>query len=283
MSLTVKEALQRASFQLQLAKLAEPRRESEVLLCAVLQQTRAWLYAHGEAEIPPAAADLFGQWLQRRSKGEPYAYLCGEKEFMGLPFTVTPSVLIPRPETEVLVETVLGELKKVKQPHLLELGTGSGAIAVSLAIYLPQATITAVDISAAALAVARSNAERHQVGSRLRFLLGDLYAPVAHEEYTAVVSNPPYVPSADILRLADTVKAYEPRLALDGGTDGLNFYRRLTAELTMLSAAPPLLAMEVGLGQAAAVAELCHSAGYGQVAQIADLAGIPRVILAKLI
>jgi release factor glutamine methyltransferase len=199
---------------------------------------------------------------------------------MGLSFTVTPSVLIPRPETELLVEAVLAELRQEQAPCLLDLGTGSGAIAVSLAVFLPQAQVTAVDLSAAALAVARENARRHQVASRLRFLQGDLYAPVAGEEFTAVISNPPYIPAAEISRLAATVKDYEPLLALDGGPDGLAFYRRLTRELTLLAAPPSLLALEVGAGQAAAVRQLCLQAGCQAVRQLPDLAGIPRVILA---
>ena len=280
MSLTVREALQRASFQLRQGQLEQPRREAEALLCAALQQSRAWLYAHGEAVLPAAAAALFDSWVQRRLQGEPYAYICGEREFMGLSFTVTPSVLIPRPETELLVEAVLAELRQEQAPRLLDLGTGSGAIAVSLAVFLPQAQVTAVDLSAAALAVARENARRHQVASRLRFLQGDLYAPVAGEEFTAVISNPPYIPAAEISRLAATVKDYEPLLALDGGPDGLAFYRRLTRELTLLAAPPSLLALEVGAGQAAAVRQLCLQAGCQAVRQLPDLAGIPRVILA---
>ncbi|MCR3921524.1 MAG: peptide chain release factor N(5)-glutamine methyltransferase [Firmicutes bacterium] len=281
MSLTIQEALQRASFQLRQTSLAQPRREAEALLCAAIGKSLAWVYAHGEEIMPDKAVDIFTRWVQRRGSGEPYAYLCGEREFLGLPFTVTPAVLIPRPETELLVEAVVQQLQNIKSPRILDVGVGSGAIAVSLATLLPQATITAVDIDPAALSVAAQNAKRHQVDARIRFLQGDLYAPVASEEFTAVVSNPPYIPTAEIVRLDATVKDYEPRRALDGGPDGLTFYRRLAGELSTLAAPPSLLAFEIGEGQGSAIINLCHSVGYKNTCQISDLAGIARIILAE--
>ncbi|NLZ93280.1 MAG: peptide chain release factor N(5)-glutamine methyltransferase [Firmicutes bacterium] len=278
----VKEALQRASLQLQGAGITAARREAEILLSAVLKKTRAWLYAHDEEIIESETYVLFQQWVERRAQGEPFAYLCGEREFMGLPFVVTPAVLIPRPETEILVEAVVQELQGWHNVKLLEVGVGSGAIAISLATLLPYARITAVDISPAALAVAAFNSERLQVAERLSFLAGDLYAPVRGQKFTAVISNPPYISAAEYLMLDKSVKNYEPRVALDGGPDGLTFYRRLSAELKQLAAPPQLLALEVGQGQAAAVSTLCREAGYQKIKQIPDLAGIPRVVLAKL-
>jgi len=280
--ITVKEALQRASFQLREAGITAPRREAEILLAAILEKSRAWLYAHADEILGNAAYLQFRQWVKRRAEGEPYAYLCGEREFMGLPFLVTPAVLIPRPETEILVEAVAEELRECPNPKLLEIGAGSGAIAVTLATLLPQAEIVAVDISTAALEVAALNAERLRVGKRLRLLPGDLYAPVRGQKFTAVISNPPYIPTKDLTNLTKDVKDYEPQVALDGGPDGLAFYRRLTVELKELAAAPRFLALEVGQGQAASVSALCHHAGYQKIKKIPDLAGIPRVILAKL-
>lgn len=280
MSLTIKEALQRASLQLREAGLPQPRREAEALLVAATGNALAWLYAHGE-ELLHEEKRYF-DWVQRRGRGEPYAYLAGEREFMGLPFHVTPDVLIPRPETELLAEETARAYAGQKAPRILEIGTGSGAVAVTLAVLLPHARITAVDFSAAALAVAEKNAARHGVLERIQLLQGDLYAPVAGQAFDAVVSNPPYIPSAQVRQLDITVKNFEPHLALDGGPDGCTFYRRLVNELPLLAAPPALLAFEVGMDQAKQVRSLCRGAGYKKTCQVQDLAGIPRVILATI-
>ena len=281
MSGTIKEALRRASFCLQQAGCENPSGEAEALLTASLGVTRAWLYAHGEEKPEEAELKRYFAWVARRVTGEPYAYLVGEKEFMSLSFLVNPAVLIPRPETELLVETAIRELKDRKNLRILDVGTGSGAVAVSLAVLLPQSEVVAVDISPAALIVAAQNAARHNVTNRTRFLAGDLYAPVSGESFDAIVSNPPYISSTDIDALQRDVKDFEPRLALSGGLDGLNFYRRLTAELTVLAAPPAVLLFEVGYRQAEAVADLCRAAGYYNTSQFNDLAGIPRILLAK--
>jgi release factor glutamine methyltransferase len=242
----------------------------------------SFLYAHGEYELTAGENDCYLEWIRRRAGGEPYAYITGQREFMGLDFYVTPDVLIPRPETELLVETVVKELTGIPSPRLLEIGAGSGAIAVTLAVHLHAATITACDLSPSALKVAAQNISRHNVQDRVRLLCGDLYAPVAGKKtFDAVVSNPPYIPSQEIALLDPVVRDFEPRAALDGGTDGLAFYKRLTGELHLLAHKPKLLAFEVGAGQADAVASLCRRAGYTTTRQITDLAGIPRIILAR--
>ena len=282
MSITIKEALQRASFLLQTAGLEQPRREAQILLTAIINQPLAWLYAHDQESLSVAEWERYQEWLTRRAQGEPFAYLVGEKEFMGLSFTVTPQVLIPRPETEFLVEVTVDLLREIKNPRILEVGVGSGAVAISLAVLLPEAQVTAVDYSAEALAVANSNATRHGVAKRIRLLQGDLYTPVRGESFDAVVSNPPYIPAAEIAQLQRDVKDFEPHLALDGGADGLDFYRRLTGELHTLSTIPKLLAFEVGDNQADAVTGLCQSAGYKNTRQILDLAGISRIIVGQL-
>lgn len=281
MSITIKEALQKASFLLKDAGFAEPRREAVALLAACLEKPLVYLYAHdGEAMDSEASANYF-QWIDRRAQGEPYAYLTGEREFMGLPFCVTPAVLIPRPETEFLVEAVVKELTWLPTPRILEIGVGSGAVAITLAQLLPDAHITAVDLSAEALAVARRNTVRHHVEHRVRLLCGDLYAPVSGETFDAIVSNPPYIPASDIPFLQQDVKNYEPHLALDGGPDGLSIYRRLTAELNVLAQPPILIAFEIGAGQAQSVTHLLHAANYKKTRQVPDLAGIPRILLAQ--
>ncbi len=281
MSSTIKEALRRASFCLKQAGCGNPNGEAEALLTASLGVTRAWLYAHGEEK--PEAAELkhYFALVARRAASEPYAYLAGEKEFMSLSFLVTPAVLIPRPETELLVETAVRELKGRENLRILDVGTGSGAVAVSIAVFLPESEVVAVDISPAALNVAMQNAARHNVTDRVRFLAGDLYAPVSRERFDVVVSNPPYISLTEIETLERDVKDYEPRLALNGGSDGLDFYRRLTAELAVLAAPPALLLFEVGCRQSEAVADLCSAAGYKNISLFNDLAGIPRIVLAK--
>ncbi|MDW7651924.1 MAG: peptide chain release factor N(5)-glutamine methyltransferase [Bacillota bacterium] len=283
MSIEIKEALRRASFCLRRAGFDQPRREAEALMVSCLGVSLAWIYAHDDEKPPQETLTRFFALVDRRIAGEPYAYLAGEKEFMGLPFTVTPDVLIPRPETELLVEEARRALGKSKKPRILDVGVGSGAVAVTLAVLLPEAVVTAVDISGKALAVAAKNAAHHGVADRVRLFAGDLYRPVAGEAFDAVISNPPYIPTAEIAGLQREVRGHEPHLALDGGADGLDIYRRLTAELTVLASPPPLLAFEVGYNQADVVAELCRSAGYKKNRQINDLAGIARVVLAELL
>ncbi|MBS4030341.1 MAG: peptide chain release factor N(5)-glutamine methyltransferase [Clostridiales bacterium] len=282
MSVTIKEALLRASFLLREAGVENPRREAEALLCAGTGFPLAHIYAHGEETLTEELHTRYLDWITRRAGEEPFAYICGEREFMGLPFRVTPDVLIPRPETEFLVEATVAALAPYSQPHILEVGTGSGAVAVMLAVLLPGAQVTSVDTSLPAITVAADNAARHGVADRVRLLTGDIYAPAAAEEihFTAVVSNPPYIPTAEIDGLAPGVKEHEPLQALDGGPDGLTFYRRLTRELVLLSHLPDILAFEVGAGQAHSVIQLCHTAGYKKTRQVKDLAGIERVITA---
>jgi release factor glutamine methyltransferase len=283
MSVQVKEALALATRQLREAGQAAPRREAELLLAARTGRSLAYLYAHGEELLTREGAAGYREWVARRCRGEPYAYLCGEREFMGLPFSVTPDCLIPRPETELLAEAVAAELADTTAPEILEIGTGSGAVAVALAVLLPAARITATDVSATALSVAAGNAARHGVGERTVFLTGDLYAPLAGNTacFTALVCNPPYIPSAELAGLSREIVDYEPLSALDGGADGLHYYRRLTGELPALSAKPALMALEVGLGQAGAVSALCRRVGYREVSLLRDLAGIERVVLAR--
>ena len=189
-------------------------------------------------------------------------------------------VLIPRPETEHLVEKVLEIAANLEQARIVDVGTGSGAIAIALAHKLPAAHMTAVDVSAAALAVARGNAERNRVAERIRFLEGDLLAPVTGERFEIVVSNPPYVAESDRASLAVEVRDYEPALALFAG-NGLDVYRRLIPGARAVIAPGGLLAVEIGYGQDSAVAALLADSGFEQIEFTADLRGIPRVVSAR--
>jgi release factor glutamine methyltransferase len=200
-------------------------------------------------------------------------------EFYGLPFRVTPDVLIPRPETEHLVEKVIELAARFEQPRIVDVGTGSGAIAVALAQKLPHAQIAATEISSRALAIARENAKRN--GVDLGFLSGDLLAPVAGERFEIIVSNPPYVPEADRATLSVEVREYEPALALFAGDDGLDVYRRLIPAAFDALVPGGFVALEVGYGQSEAVTELLARVGFEQIEFVPDLQGIPRVACAR--
>ncbi len=246
----------------------------------LLRRDRAWLIAHSGDEIG------FDQWkpyyelLQRRYRGEPIQYIIGESEFYGLPFRVTPDVLIPRPETEHLVEKALGLASAFAQPRIVDVGTGSGSIAVALAHNLAEARITAVDVSVAALVIALENAERNGASARVRFLLSDLLAQVVGEQFEIIVSNPPYVSAADRESLPVEVRDHEPAMALFAGDDGLDIYRRLIPQAFASLVSGGFLVLEIGYGQWEPIAALLTEAGFVQIEFVPDLRGIPRVAVA---
>ena len=247
------------------------RRDAETLLLHVLRKDRPWLMAHSSEE--PAEAARFADLLARRLRGEPIQYITGEQEFYGLPFRVTPDVLIPRPETEHLIEKALALVTGFANPRIVDVGTGSGAIAVALAHDLPHAQITALDISRPSLEIARENAERNRVARRIRFLQSDLLASVADERFDLVVSNPPYVPTADRDSLSVEVREHEPALALFAGDDGLDVYGRLIPTAFSALEAGGFLALEIGYGQSDAVAACAaqrHSLADGAFQRRAD-------------
>jgi len=252
------------------------RRDAETLLLHVLRKDRPWLMAHSSEE--PAEAARFADLLARRLRGEPIQYITGEQEFYGLPFRVTPDVLIPRPETEHLIEKALALVTGLANPRIVDVGTGSGAIAVALAHDLPHAQITALDISRPSLEIARENAERNRVARRIRFLQSDLLASVAEERFDLVVSNPPYVPTADRDSLSVEVREHEPALALFAGDDGLDVYGRLIPTAFSALEAGGFLALEIGYGQSDAVAALLTNSGFGRIEIMPDLQGIARVV-----
>ncbi len=256
-------------------------RDAELLFLHVMGKDKAWLLSYWHEEIGWDCKDAYDKLLERRYRGEPIQYLVGETEFYGLPFKVTRDVLIPRPETEHLVEKVLALAKGFEPVRVVDVGTGSGAIAVTIAHHLRKAEVTALDLSGAALAVARENAEHNGVGEGIRFLEGDLLAPVAGESFDIVVSNPPYVPNTDRALIAVEVREFEPPLALFAGEDGLDVYRRLIPEAFAALVPGGFLALEMGFSQAENVRTLLSGAGFAGVEFIADLQGIPRVASAQ--
>jgi release factor glutamine methyltransferase len=257
------------------------RQDAETLVRSVLGKDKSWLIAHADDELPGGAVGSLAERIERRSFGEPIQYILGETEFYGLPFRLTRDVLIPRPETELVVERALELGSGFSKPRIVDVGAGSGAIAVALARNVPQAAIAATDTSAAALQVARVNAKRNGVLERVRFLEGDLLEPVAGERIDQVVSNPPYVAESDRGSLAVEVRDFEPAQALFAGEDGLAVYRRLIPAAHAALAAGGWVVLEIGCGQEASVRALLNGAGFEAIEFAADLRGIARVASAR--
>jgi release factor glutamine methyltransferase len=265
------------------------RRDAETLLLHLIGKDRAWLMAHDDEEFGGCKAIQYAALLDRRYQGEPIQYITGEAEFFGLPMRVTPDVLIPRPETEHLVEKALSLAQSFSAPRIADLGTGSGAIAIALAHALPHANLTATDISAAALAIAKANAERNGVAGRIHFMQADLLKPLeplagnvdAPAHFDIIVSNPPYIPATDRPSLSVEVRDYEPALALFAGDDGLAICRRLIPVAFAALSTNGRLALEIGFGQADPIASLLANAGFRNIAFTPDLQGIPRVASAQ--
>jgi release factor glutamine methyltransferase len=254
------------------------RPDAETLLLHLLGKNKAWLLAHWDAEVPVELVSRFTDLVDRRLRGEPIQHIIGEQEFYSLPFRVTGDVLIPRPETELLVEKVIEQAAHLTRPRIVDVGTGSGAIAIALAHHLPHATVTAIDISAPALAIARENAKCN--GVELRLLQGDLLECVASEAFDIVASNPPYVAGADRDALSIEVRDYEPEMALFAGEDGLAIYSRLIPAAFKALGQGGLLALECGYGQSEAVTTLLNAASFQRIEIFPDLQGIPRVAFA---
>lgn len=244
-----------------------------MFLCRLLGIGAAQVAAYPERGLSAEQSALYTDWLERRAAGEPMAYILGEREFYGRRFRVSPAVLIPRPETELIVDLVRERVQPGQAPRILDLGTGSGALAVTLALEIQDAQVTAVDLSPSALAVARDNAER--LGAAVRFIASDWFAAVDATGFDFIVSNPPYIADDDP-HLNDGDVRFEPRTALASGPVGLDDLRRITLEAPAFLAPGGWLLMEHGYDQAAMVRDLLVSSGFQEVASALDLAGIER-------
>lgn len=251
--------------------------DARLLLQHLLAVSAAWLMAHDDTALSVTQLSRFDDLVTRRERGEPIAYLTGEREFFGRTFAVSPAVLIPRHETELLVEQALRLTQDVHQPRLADLGTGSGCIAISLALERPEAFVVAVEASAAALDVARGNAEH--LGARVEFRLGSWCDPL-DGAFDAIVSNPPYVVEGDPHLVQGDVR-FEPRSALTAGVDGLDDIRRIAAEAWPRLRPGGWLLLEHGYDQAAAVAEILERCGFCDIQHCMDLAGILRITLGR--
>ena len=260
--------------------IESPRLDAEVLLSHILGRERIYLYVHFDEPLEPAELARYREAIKQRVQRVPIAYIIGEKEFMGLTFKVTEDTLVPRPDTEILVQAAIERLRaRGDAPRFADIGTGTGAICLSVLHFLPKAQADTVDISPAARAVAEENAAALGASDRITFHTGDLLAPLAGQCYDAILSNPPYIPDGDIAALAPEVRLKEPHTALAGGKDGLDFYRRLMADAPALLKDGGFLAVEVGIHQAAPVAALAVPS-FSRTEILKDYAGIERVVIA---
>jgi release factor glutamine methyltransferase len=281
--MTIREALSKGTAILKEANIEAPAAEAGVLLCHMLKKDKVYLFAYGEDGLEPVREEEYFRSIGQRVQSIPLQYITGHQEFMSLDFFVNPAVLIPRQDTEILVEAVLEHAKKLKDGtvEILDIGTGSGCIAISLAYYLSSAQVTAVDISKAALEVAGENAVKNRVLEKITFMESDVFDQIPEgKRFDVIVSNPPYIPAADISGLQPEVKHHEPRTALDGGQDGLDFYRRIADGAVEWLKPGGLLALEVGYDQAKAVSRLLESR-YTGIGIVRDLSGIERVVTGR--
>ncbi|HVP63792.1 MAG TPA: peptide chain release factor N(5)-glutamine methyltransferase [candidate division Zixibacteria bacterium] len=279
--MTLKQALAQAVETLTRNDVGSPRMNAEVLLMFVLNCDRAYLYAHSERELSEAEATRYDECIARRSSGIPSQYITGHQEFWGLDLIVSPAVLIPRPETEHIIEVVLELLKQhpVERPRIVDVGTGSGAIALALAQSIPSADVLAVDLSREALDLAQANAARLQL-ERVRFAQSDVLTNVDLDaSFDFVVSNPPYVALSEADKVQDVVKKFEPKMAVFAGEHGLDVIQKLIPQSRAALKPGGWIVMEIGFSMSEAVMALLSE--WNDVHAVPDLAGIPRVIVAR--
>ncbi|SHJ65261.1 peptide chain release factor N(5)-glutamine methyltransferase [Paramaledivibacter caminithermalis] len=284
--ITIHKALQEARDKLE-NKTATPLLDAQVILCHVLKVDKLYLIMHKERILTKEEVYEYNEMIKKRLCGVPVQYIIGKQEFMGLDFHVEEGVLIPRPDTEILVEKVLNSIDKDDKYNIVDIGTGSGAITISLAKYMEGSHVYSIDISKKALDIAAKNAESHGVLSRITFLNGSLFKPLndigVEGQIDILVSNPPYIPTADIENLQIEVSKFEPKLALDGGEDGLDFYREIINTAPKYVRSGGLIALEVGHDQARRVIELMkEKKGYVDIEITKDLSGIERVVSAGI-
>jgi release factor glutamine methyltransferase len=287
MDRAVHQALHRASDHLNSAGVDQASLDAELLLAEVMQERREQLHAYPERKLPQEVYSQFWEWVKRRAAREPVAYILGRKEFWSLEFEVSPAVLIPRPETELMVESVLEWQNSRSDPdslRILDLGTGPGTLAVTLAHEIPQARVTAVDCSPMALQTALKNAQTHGVVNRVDFVEGDILGDwnfLKTGQWDVVLANPPYISTQDFPGLIPDVSHYEPRLALDGGSDGLDFYRRIVPEASTRLGEGGVLVLEVGDTQATAVLQEVERCGEYEMENVKpDYSGRDRLVWA---
>ncbi len=280
---SLKSLILDAGSALEIAGIENPVREAYLLMGFALDREMAFLRGHPEFMPNNSEVSRFEDAVDRRSKHVPFQHIVGSQEFFGLDFEVTPDVLVPRPETELLVETAIAFYKDSAHLSICEIGAGSGCIAISLLKLLPAATVVAVDISAAAIAVARRNADKHNVLSRLDFVVSDCFAALQNKgSFDLIVSNPPYIPFADIDGLQPEVRDHDPLIALTDKHDGLSITRRICKEAPVYLRGGGRLLLEIGIGQADEVLEFFDPTLWADVTIEQDLQSISRIVAAEL-
>ena len=276
------EAIKKASGILN--NSTSPQLDSEVILSSLLKVDRIYLYINRDIPLAPDIETEFFKRIKRRYEGEPVQYITGVQEFMSLEFNVRYGVLIPRPDTEVLVETVLDKIKTVKNPVIIDVGCGSGAISVSIANYKKDAFLYALDIMDIPLVTTLLNAKKHMVEDRIKIIKSDMLESMDNSSFhniDVIVSNPPYIKENEIKRLQREVKDYEPDAALNGGEDGLKYYRILAHDSLKFLKCGGIIALEIGYNQKNDVSNLLKTNGYININCKCDLSGLDRVITAQ--
>ena len=283
--LTVLDSINLSTEYLKKKGIDSPRINAELLLAHILKCKRLQLYLSYDRPLKENEVILYRELLKRRCNFEPLQYITGSVEFYGLEFRVTPAVLIPRPETELLVETVINEYREKKFAKILDIGAGSGNISVALAKFLPEASIVAIDISEDALLIARENAKHNNTADRIQFLKHDILADMAlaDNNFDVIVSNPPYVTLNDYANLDNELKNYEPTIALTDQADGLSFYRVITSKAVNYLKNNGKLFFEIGHCHSHQVEELLSSNNFKNIRIIKDYQNIDRVMIGELL
>lgn len=278
---TISDHLKNGFETLSRAGIGDPQREASSLLELALGRNKVFLIAHPEYEPTTGEEERYNTMLERRAAREPFQYIAGKQEFYGLDFIVTPDVLIPRPETEMLVERAIGVLKSAS-PRFFEIGVGSGCISVSILKNVPASTAVAGDISDSALRVAAENARRHDVADRLDLVSSDVFSGIPSGEFDLLVTNPPYIPQSDLAALQTEVLDHEPHSALTDGGDGLSIISQIISRAPKFLKPNGILLMEIGIEQAEAVRAMFDDGKWQEVSIEIDFQGIPRMVFARL-
>lgn len=280
MMLTVLEAISSAAEYLGQKGIESARLNSELLLAQTLHCKRLDLYLTFERPLQKNEIDTFRDLIKRRSKFEPLQYIIGKVEFFGIELEIDSSVLIPRPETELLVETVLGEVKNIENPNILDIGSGSGNISIALAKSLPRSHITGIDISEDAIIISKRNAKIQQVEKQVMFVHRDIFSATDFNanHFDVIVSNPPYIPANDFEELAPELRLYEPKIALTDGDNGLNFYKKISSLAKILLKKNGMIFFEIGINQSESVKTILSENSFLNIAIKKDYSDIDRII-----